>query len=230
MVRRFISRIGKDRIEIIANKFRMINLVTEERTASIIKFKVRKGLFSNLVYFKAGYYQSQDMVDERIADRIELNKDIRDRAEEFLGQHPVAKNDRYFVHVRRGDYIHWPSPATPAVMPYQWYAEQMERIRRINPNARFFIVSDDKPYIEEFFCNKEDTVIVKLDMLGDFAIMTKCGGGGVLSASSYAWWASYFVRRDNPHAHFVAPMYWAGYRRNIWFPERIYTSWMQYES
>lgn len=230
MLRTLVSRIGRERMEWIAGKLRMMTLVVEERTASVIKFNVRKGLFGNLVYFKAGYYQSQDMVDENIANRIELTKDIGVRADEFLNQYPGEKNDRYFVHIRRGDYIHWPSREAPAVMPLRWYVEQMERIRSRNPRARFFIVSDDKPYAEEFFSNFEDVVIVNLDMLGDFAVITKCGGGGVLSASSYAWWASHFARRDNQQAYFVAPMYWAGYRRNAWFPERIRTSWIQYES
>lgn len=230
VLRRLISRIGMEKLEFFAGKMRMMTLVIEDKTTSAIKFDIRKGLFRNLVYFKGGYYQSEDMVEEAIANRIELNKDIGDRADEFLNQYSVEKNDRYFVHIRRGDYVQWPSRAFPAVMPVRWYVEQMERIRRINPNAHFFITSDDKPYVDECIPNMENTVTVNLDMMGDFAVMTKCGGGGVLSASSYAWWASYFVRKDNPDAYFVAPMYWAGYRRNRWFPEHIQTSWIQYES
>lgn len=227
---RIISRIGKERMEWIAGRLRLMTLVVEERTTSAIKFKVRKGVFGNLVYFKAGYYQSESMVDECIANRIELNKSVKERVDVFLNQHPAEKHDRYFVHVRRGDYVHWPSQDAPAVMELRWYMEQMERIRKANKNAYFFIVSDDKPYAEEFFADEEDAVIVKLDMIGDFAVMTECGGGGVLSASSFAWWASYFVRRGNPHACFIAPRYWAGYRKNSWFPERIQTSWIHYAS
>lgn len=229
LLRKVVSRIGRKRIEWIAGRLGIMTLVVEERTTSLIKFNVRKGLFSNLVYFKAGYYQSQEMVDESIANRIELNEDIRGQADKFLSPYSADKNDRYFVHVRRGDYTHWPSREAPAVMPLRWYMEQIECIRRINPKARFFIVSDDKPYVDEFFSGKADTVIVKLDVLGDFAVMIKCGGGGVLSASSYSWWASYFVRKNNPSAYFVAPAYWAGFRRNAWYPERIKTTWIQYE-
>lgn len=222
--------IGRGIFEFLANRLRLLTLVVEERISSTAKFRIRRGVFKGLVYFKAGFYQSPGMVEESIANRIELNKEIRERADEFLRKYAAKKDDRYFVHVRRGDYIHWPSQEAPAVMPLRWYVEQMERIRRKNSNARFFIVSDDKPYVEEFFSRERDTVIVERDAMGDFAIMTQCGGGGVLSASSYAWWASYFARRDNEQAYFVAPTYWAGYRRTAWYPEGIQTGWIHYES
>lgn len=222
--------IGSSIYELLAIRLRLMTFVIEERTSSTVTFKITNGLLKRLVYFQAGFYQSPDMVDESIASSIELNRNIRDRADEFLGKYAAEKNDRYFVHVRRGDYTHWPSQEAPAVMPLRWYVEQMERIRRMNPKAQFFILSDDKPYVEEFFSSGRDTVIVRRDAVGDFAIMTQCGGGGVLSASSYAWWASYFVRRSNRQAYFVAPLFWAGYRNTTWFPEGICTDWIQYAS
>lgn len=229
-LRRIVARIGKQRFEFIANKLRLLTLVDEERTTSGVEFHTRNGLFRSIVYFKEGYFQAEDMVDETIASQIELNKNIRDRANEFLNQYPVEMKNRYFVHIRRGDYVHWPSREAPAVMPLRWYVEQMERIRQTNPNAVFFVTSDDKPYVEEFVSNSKDSVSVNLDVMEDFAVMTKCGGGGVLSASSYAWWASYFAGKENPRAYFIAPMYWLGYRRSQWFPKGIQTSWIQYES
>jgi len=226
---RCLQLIGRRKFEFLANRLRLITCVAEERTSSTIRFEIRHGLLKGLVYFKAGFYQSPDMIDATIANPIELKKNISDLADELMSQYPAEKNDRYFVHVRRGDYVHWPSQESPAVMPLRWYVEQMERIRTMNAQACFFIVSDDTPYVEEFFSGYRDVVIVKKDMIGDFAVMTNCGGGGVLSASSYAWWASYFVRKENPNAYFVAPAFWAGYRRSTWHPERIQTSWIQYE-
>lgn len=225
-----LQLIGRSTFEFLANRLRLITFVVEERTSSMIKFKIKHGLLKGVVYFKAGFYQSPDMIDATITNSIELEKNITNLADEFMNQYSVEKNDRYFVHVRRGDYVYWPSREAPAVMPLRWYINQMASIRIMNPKACFFIVSDDIPYIEEFFSSYLDAVIVNKDTIGDFAIMTNCGGGGVLSASSFAWWASYFVRRQNSNAYFVAPAFWAGYQKGTWFPERIQTSWIQYQS
>lgn len=229
VVERIIGRIGKNRIEYAAEQMRILTMVEEVRSPSGIRFSVKTGLLKNLVYFKAGYYQSEDMVDDGIAKAIVPNQKNREIADKFFNSIPGDKANRYFVHVRRGDYVNWPSRESPAVLPLDWYRAQMNRIRSKNPNALFIVVSDDKPYVNEFFSNEKDVVIACNDLMSDFAVMTKCLGGGILSASSLSWWASYFIRRDNPDAFFVAPRYWAGSRDKKWFPECISTSWINYE-
>lgn len=224
-----IGRIGKNRIEYAATKLRILTLVEEQRTPWGIKFEIKSGLLSKLIYFKAGYYQSEDMVDDGIAKDIVLNKKNKEMADQLCNALQGDSVNRFFVHVRRGDYINWPSRESPAVLPLTWYRAQMNNIRNKNPNALFVVVSDDKPYAEEFFSNEKDVVIVCGDLMNDFSVMTKCLGGGVLAASSLSWWASYFIRRDNPDAVFVAPRYWAGLRVRKWFPECICTSWIKYE-
>jgi len=229
IIQRIIGSIGKNRIEYAAKKMRILTIVEEERTPTGIKFRVKRGLLSKLIYFKAGYYQSEDMIDDGIAKYIVLNKTNKEIAGQLSNDIQGDKINRFFVHVRRGDYINWPSRESPAVLPLSWYRAQMDNIRSKNQNALFVVISDDKPYADEFFSNEKDVVIVCGDLMNDFSVMTKCFGGGVLSASSISWWASYFIRRDNPDAVFVAPKYWAGFRVGKWFPECICTSWIKYE-
>ena len=174
-------------------------------------------------------YQSEGMIDYGIAECIALDHKNKEIADQYFSAIQGDEADRYFVHVRRGDYVYWPNRESPAVLPLGWSRAQMNRIRGRNTNAQFIVVSDDKPYVDEFFSNEKDVVIACSDMIGDFSVMTKCLGGGVLSASSLSWWASYFIRRDNPDALFIAPRYWAGSRNKKWFPECICTSWINYE-
>lgn len=228
IVERIIGRIGKNRIEYAAKQMRILTMVEEVRSPSGIRFSVKTGLLKNLVYFKAGYYQSEDMVDDGVAKAIVPNQKNREIADKFFNSIPGDKANRFFVHVRRGDYVNWPSRESPAVLPLDWYRKQMERIRSKNPNALFIVVSDDKPYVDEFFLNEKDVVIACGDMISDFSVMTKCLGGGVLSASSLSWWASYFIRRDNADATFVAPTFWGGHRLGSWYPEQIQTTWINY--
>lgn len=224
-----LARIGRDRIEYVAKRLRILTMVEEVRSPMGIEFSVMRGLLKNQIYFKAGYYQSEDMVDADIAKTITLTQKNKEIADLFFNSISGDKANRFFVHVRRGDYVNWPNRESPAVLPLCWYRKQMNSIRARNPNALFVIVSDDKPYVDEFFSNEKDVVIACGEPVSDFAVMTQCLGGGVLSASSLSWWASYFIRRDNFDAFFVAPRYWAGARDQRWFPERICTSWINYE-
>ncbi len=221
--------IGERPIEYAARKLRILTMVEEIRSAHGIEFGLTQGLLRNAIYFKAGFYQSEHMVGAEIARRIAPNHEAMTCAERFHASIPGDRKDRYFVHVRRGDYIKWPSSESPAVLPLQWYRQQMEQIRRTNRDALFVVVSDDKPYVEEFFSNERDVMVAHGDLMHDFAVMTGCSGGGILSASSLSWWASYFVRRANAGARFIGPKYWAGSRQRRWFPECIYTSWISYE-
>jgi len=228
LIEKIIRRIGEKRTEYASTKLRLLTMVEEVRSSSGIKFSVTPGLIKNLIYFKAGYYQSEDKVDDGIAEHITLNQKNRDIADQFYKFIPGDKANRFFVHVRRGDYVNWPNSQSPAVLPLDWYRTQMNHIRSKNPNALFIVVSDDKPYVNEFFSNEKDVVIACGDMISDFAVMTKCLGGGVLSASSLSWWASYFIRRDNLGATFVAPTFWGGHRLGSWYPEQIQTTWINY--
>jgi hypothetical protein len=226
---KIIGRIGKNRIEFVAKTMRILTMVEEVRSPSGIEYRVTPGLFNSQIYFKAGYYQSEDMVDADIANTITLAQKNKIIADHFFVSLPGEDANRFFVHIRRGDYLNWPSHESPAVLPLHWYRSQMNNIRTGNPNALFVVVSDDKPYVDEFFSNEDDVVIACNDLMSDFAVMTKCLGGGVMSASSLSWWASYFIRRDNPDAYFVGPRYWAGSRDKKWHPECIFTSWISYE-
>lgn len=161
-------------------------------------------------------------------DQIGLGEDYINEARQFLSTLPCAPQDCFFVHVRRGDYIRWPSSEAPAVVPLSWYCVQMQRIRESNPQAHFVLISDDHPCVEEFFSQDQTLVIHKGSLVSDFAVMTQCLGGGVLSASSYSWWGGCFVHNKNPLARLIAPRYWAGYRSGSWFPSRIETSWLEY--
>lgn len=226
---KIIRRIGKERIEYAATKLRILTMVEELRLPSGIEFGVTQGLLKNQIYFKAGYYQSEKMVDKEIMQHIFLNQENMSTADRYFDSVTGEKENRYFVHIRRGDYINWPSRESPAVLPLHWYQTQMDKIRRRNSKALFIVVSDDKPYADEFFSHEKDVLIACGELMHDFSVMTKCLGGGILSASSLSWWASYFVRRDNVEAIFLAPTYWAGSRLKKWFPECISTSWINYE-
>lgn len=225
-VRRIMKLMGEKKIGFLARKLRLLTLVEEQRSEAGVGFKVSKGLIPHIAYFK-GYYQSEEVTSSAVAELIDIREEHKLRARELLA---ARGGSAYFVHVRRGDYVRWPSPDAPAVLPFEWYSAQMQCIRERDREAWFVVVSDDKPYVEELFGHRSDVLVICQDPISDFSMMAECLGGGILSASSFSWWAAYFVRRSNPDAHFLAPEYWIGHRPRQWFPGGLETSWLQYRT
>lgn len=207
---------------------RLVSIVDEREADDGPHFRVIPGLFRRVYYFRSGWYQFEAVADSSSGLRLRLNQHLRGVAARTLGALPGHPSDRYFIHVRRGDYTTFPSLQHPAVLSLAWYREQISRIRDRNPNAVFIVTSDDKPYIDEFFAGAPSVFVVHLGVLEDFAVMAGCLGGGILSASTFAWWAACLARRANAAAIFVAPRYWVGHRTHNWIPKGIQTSWIEY--
>lgn len=120
-----------------------------------------------------------------------------------------------FVHVRRGDYLFWPSPDFPAALEAEWYLSQMDKVRkRANTRVRFLVFSDDPDFCQNAFADVPDIAIVDARSDLSFLAMSHCHAG-ILSASTFSWWAAKLAAVDKP-GPFIAPRYWFGSRRKEW--------------
>ena len=135
-----------------------------------------------------------------------------------------------FVQIRRGDYLVWPDPNSPAVVGILWYRKIMGQFRKELVNPIFVIITDDPWYAEDMFADDQDTVISKNCLYTDLAIMSLCDYG-ILSPSSFAWWGAFFSRLSKKNEsinEYYAPKYWAGHRSNKWIPEGFNSDWITY--
>jgi len=228
VIERIIYRLGIERLYTIAKKIRLVGLLNERMSPLGSKIEVKNGFLKNLYYCDTSYFQSEDIIEESVAGKLQLKQELLKQASNIFKNFPLNRTEIFFVHVRRGDYIYWPSKISPAVLPFKWYQVQMDLIRSKYVKPFFVVVSDDGPYVEELFSNNTDVFISHENEDIDFALMSLCNGGGILSASSFSWWAAYFARRNNKKAIFIAPLYWAGHRQVDWFPEGVKTSWLTY--
>lgn len=227
IINKIVCFLGENRIKFITNKLHIIGSIEEVITSSGCKYYKKNGIIRNIHYCSTAYFQSEYMVDDEIISKLKIKSDINEYAASILSRYCLNGLETFFVHVRRGDYVYWPNQA-PAVLPLKWYQNRMDQIRASFKTPFFIVVSDDKPYADEMFSDCADVYISHENEETDFALMAKCYGGGILSASSFAWWAAYFVRQSNKNAFIVAPLYWAGHRKGAWFPEGIQTSWINY--
>lgn len=181
------------------------------------RLEMSRGLLP-VALFDGGFCQ-----DERLIDTITIGKFWREKTEaesawlSSLKLTPETLEGRVscFVHVRRGDYLHWPSPDFPAALDTEWYVEQMETIReRFGKPVRFLVFSDDLDFCRVAFKDVSDVSIVDAPSDYSFLAMSHCHAG-ILSASTFSWWAAKIASTDQA-GPFIAPRYWFGARRKQW--------------
>jgi len=225
---RFLMAVLKRLFSTLA-KIRIIGTIQESRENSTYVFKKFRGVFFNIYVLKQSYFQHQDML-ERINPSLRLNEDIFRTASDWLGEKASESSDKnfVFVHIRRGDYLTWPSHEYPAVLERQWYSRAMDRMRAKVKNPIFLLLTDDPYYAKDCFGGQQDILISENDQLVDLALMSLCKHG-ILSASSFAWWGAWFSKKLNSDEGFyMAPKYWGGHRKKEWEPEGFITNWITY--
>ena len=189
--------------------------------------RMSRGLLGSPKYACTGYFQSEAAFDPAIPGELRIKADIAAAALPLLRDIRDAGSRPVFVHVRRGDYLHFPDARHPAVLPAAWYLQQMDGFRSRVENPRFVLLSDDAHYLHDVFGGMRDACIPDTRPDVAFAIMAACDGG-ILSASSFAWWGAWFAHRRNPEALFVAPTGWVGHRSGVWHPRHIRSSFLSY--
>jgi hypothetical protein len=171
-----------------------------------------------IALFDGGYCQ-----DEKLLDLEEIRKfwKIKTEAESAwlagfkLTPETLEGGFSCFVHVRRTDYLHWPSPDFPAALDPEWFLEQMAKVRkRVDTPVRFLVFSDDPNFCRNAFSDVPEVVIVDDRVDLSFLAMSHCQAG-ILSASTFSWWAAKLAAVDQP-GPFIAPRYWFGSRRKQW--------------
>jgi hypothetical protein len=186
----------------------------------------RSGLLKGLTFVQTSYFQSESLFSTAIVNSLSINQKFLSAAQSLLssilkGRTPV------FVHIRRGDYMYWPSREYPAILPAAYYKKCIRIIQTKITNAFFIFTSDDPFYVKDVFGNMENSYISYGSSLEDFALMTQCQSG-ILSASSFSWWAAYFSQQQHSNSIFLAPKYWAGHRSEHWLPTFIKSAFLNY--
>jgi len=148
------------------------------------------------------------LTNHRISDRVDLL--ARLQVDEMI----TAGKKLCFVHVRRGDYLYWPSPEYPAALPASWYIEQMRRIQEGSPDTHFLVFSDDIDYCREAIPAAQNVTHIDAEVEDTFLAMSICDSG-ILSASTLSWWAARIAHAQS-RGNFVAPKYWTNWSKKDW--------------
>ncbi len=175
----------------------------------------KKGLFNFIRFIKTGYFQSESFFRKEVTENFIIKSEYMRAADDFLSDVPVEAH-KVFVHLRRGDYKEFRILGKSTLLPISYYKNQIAYLMKNFENCFFILLSDEPEFIEiEFNYLKNKKISLKNDPGTDFAIMTKCTSG-ILSTSTFGWWASYLIKDRKT---IFAPKYWMGFNSKIEFPK-----------
>ena len=138
--------------------------------------------------FLFGYFQNEKYFMDYKTDiyRILENTDIRSR---ILKMYPALPKS-YFIHIRRGDYVGHPL----YTIDYDFYYRgAILYILDKDPEAQFFVISDDIEYCKSYSVLSLANVTFVEGLSPEYSVylMSLCSKGGICANSSFSWWGSY---------------------------------------
>ena len=182
-----------------------------------------------------GYWQSERYFpDPRVRAQLKELLDLP-RAQVITGAvamllaDSISETESVSLHVRLGDYL-WPGTAEThgGICDGQYYRDAMARIRKLYPEAEFYVFCLDKVWGREHFPTEEGFVVVdtgeEREDLVEFWLMSHCRHH-ILANSSYSWWAAWLAEairtvavdtRDlAPAGLVVAPSRWVNNKEMV---------------
>ncbi len=176
-----------------------------------------------------GYWQTEKYFSD-IAETIRRDftvvedPDPRNRAmaDEIRGCEAVS------LHVRRGDYTSDPvTHAYHGTCPDDYYRRAIGIIEKQVENPRFFIFSDDPPWVSGHMETGHPTVFADINGpekdYEDMRLMSLCRHH-IIANSSFSWWGAWLC--TNPGKIVIAPRQWFA-RRDIDTRDIIPEHWLR---
>ena len=156
-----------------------------------------EGEFVGVSYF-------QNIRDSLIAD-FQLKYDFSESGRFFQSQ--ILNTNAVSIHFRRGDFISNPHAHNAhAVCSPEYYHKAISLILSHEPNATYFVFSDDIPWVREHFQPKAPLIFVEgLRDYEEFTLMSLCRHN-IIANSGFSWFSSWL--NNNPEKLVIAPITW----------------------
>jgi hypothetical protein len=203
-----------------AKEYRWLDFIKELPDGSIVR--TRRHAIATPSWFQTGYATSLPAFA-----RMSVKEPHQIKAARILEEAGFTCGQVAFVHVRGGDYRTWPSPEAPAILEPDWYLGAIREFKLTYPKLPFILLGDDEELIGSLSASVPGAVVPDADAPTSLAIMEMCRGG-VMSASSFAFWGAALAHRNFPDGLFLAPKFWIGHRTGVWFPRPLLAPMITY--
>jgi len=157
-----------------------------------------------------GYWQTNKpfmLVRHKLLQTLRPRNPLSSGAETLIAK--ADSNDTGFIHVRRGDYLHF--MGEKGVLPANYYSRAIAKIQlKVKNIGRWMIFSEDLAWARAnlgFVPNAEIIDYQSPDRdIEDLMIMKACSAG-IVANSSYSWWGA--ALGDRPERPIITPdRYW----------------------
>jgi hypothetical protein len=222
------------------NPLRHFQSVGPDQLKRLVRFLPSTGVIAEDLYGNAiirgngrlllaepSWFQNSHHLNEPALARMSIRDSWLELAEDVLGNFGMTSGRTAFVHARGGDYRVWPSSTHPAILDPRWFSQQADELAQAVPGLRFIVMGDESAYRSQVAAAIPGAVEVDAGFETEFALMASCSSG-ILSASTFAFWGAYFAQRMHHSGRFIAPKYWAGHRKEVWFPVAIEAPFLTY--
>lgn len=184
-------------------------------TGQIERVGARRTLLP-LTLVRHTFFLGDALLEFNAFDRGQIQPRWQEEAQRWFAERGLEPQRCCFVHVRRGDYCHYPDSRTPGVLPRRFFLEMIERQRGLGFH-NFVVASDDWPWVLDALPELPSSALLAEGVELTLAAMACCGAG-ILSPSTYAWAAALLAGSVQTPERFVAPLHWVGFRNAAWYP------------
>lgn len=221
------------RIQVVDKRLRRYAKRASRLFEATLRAVARIGVLASVEFERARYSFTRTrgilpvgVFNEDFFQEIEF-KDLHEqfcgRLVQFLQPYPKASlagmsstsnaessRTKCFVHVRRGDFLNWPKGVSTA-LPAEWFVREMRNVRERFPHTEFVLFSDDYKFLEENFSGHDNWKFappadnwVHLRSMMTMPL-------GILSPSTFSWWAAALHRFHYGGGIFIAPKGWTNW-------------------
>lgn len=199
-------------------KIRLIKTIFANEYEDIL---IKNGIFNNLILVN-GYFEDERLVDKKFIKYFKKLKED-DKAKKFVDKQKKNKKQKiFFIHIRLKDNLVGTDKDYPSVLPLKWFLSTKKILKKKYKNSKFIFLSDDLKFLKKNLI-KNEIFINNTDPFYNFFIMKHCDGG-ILSPSTFSWWAAYLSSKSE----FFAPKYWHGHRKKKQDPIKLKSSFLKY--
>jgi hypothetical protein len=171
-----------------------------------------------------GIYQSEDYIIDRKEDIrkwFSIKDEYKEKYDNILKDMGIKLDENLCViNFRGGEYRSIPN----VLLRKEYWRDSVEKMREINPNMEFVIITDDPKTASSFIPFGFKSIHV--DVGFDFYVVNQ-SYWNIISNSTFGWWAAWLNEKTKK---VIAPKYWA--RHNVsdgyWATGDSYTRGFEY--
>lgn len=191
--------------------FGRIQFPENSREGQLVRIE---GLFPVCV-MSEGYPNREDFFEGPVANMLfAFSEPDTTPNQRVLMEHSAQTAPTCFVHVRRRDFLSWPSVESSAALPIDWFLSAMQRMEQVRGRCKFLVFSDDIDSLAELKTLGFDLELVEAGLKESFFRMLACDSG-ILSPSTFSWWVSWRGTQLGRGPYF-APQFWTNWRAGSW--------------